>query len=119
MVENVTLEFDKLQCFETFILALFLVLCMFMSNQGSKKTSNLPPFVKSGFLETFRRFASPDSPFEFIRWERESGPLFRLLLPTGTCFVSTDLSLTKKILSDRDSYKPEKIYKSDTIPDTM
>jgi len=102
-----------------FIIA-FLLFFVFKSYKGSKKSSNLPPLVNTGSIETLRRFASSDVPFELLRWAKESGAVFRLQLPSlGTVFVSGDLSLTKKILSDRESYKPQKIYGRGFISESM
>lgn len=112
------LEYDQFKCFAASILAL-LLFCVLTSYQGSKRASNLPPFVKSGFIETLRRFTSRDAAFELLRWARESGPVFRLRLPYfGGIYVSNDLSLTLKVLGDKDSYKPQKVYRG-LIKETM
>lgn len=104
------------------ILLLVLILLMFKSyridNRRKHRSLTLPPFVKSGVLETLKRFTSPDSPSELLRWAQESGPVFRLRLANLVVIVSNDLSLTQTVLNDRNSYKPKTIYRG-FVGDTM
>ena len=68
-----------------------------------------PPVIKESFWDTLKLLTSNELPTVFfLRWLKKYGPVFRLnLRGWSLVVVSSDIELTKKILGDNATKKPQ------------